>query len=49
MLVRTRDRFGLHPERLAADTAYGSGEMLGGLVDEKIEPHMRKEQPLRGQ
>ncbi len=40
MIQRTRDRFGLHPERLAADTAYGSGEMLGWLVEERIEPHI---------
>ncbi len=29
MLNRVRDRFGLRPERLIADTAYGSGLMLG--------------------
>ena len=41
MIERTQDRFGLTPERLAADKAYGSGEMLGWLVDEqKIEPHI---------
>ena len=40
MIARTRDRFGLSPERLAADTAYGSGEMLGWLVGEGIEPHI---------
>ena len=41
MLTRTRDRFDLHPERLAADTAYGTAEMLGWLVDDqKIEPHI---------
>lgn len=41
MLVRTENSFGLHPETLVADTAYGSGEMLGWLVDEKgIEPHI---------
>ena len=40
MIERTRDRFGLTPERLAADTAYGSGEMLGWLVGEGIEPHI---------
>ncbi len=40
MIARTRDRFGLTPERLAADTAYGSGEMLGWLVGEGIEPHI---------
>ena len=40
MITRTRDRFGLSPERLAADTAYGSGDMLGWLVGEGIEPHI---------
>ena len=41
MIERTEDRFGLYPERLAADSAYGSAEMLGWLVDERgIEPHI---------
>ena len=41
MLERTTDRFGFKPERLAADSAYGSAEMLHGLVEEqKIEPHV---------
>jgi len=41
MIERTRNRFGLYPELLAADTAYGSAEMLGWLVeDEGIEPHI---------
>src|SRR5919112_331108 len=41
MLERTADRFGLKPERLAGDSAYGSAEMLHWLVDEqKIEPHV---------
>ena len=41
MLDRVNERFGLHPERLAADSAYGSGEMLNWLVNEKrIEPHI---------
>jgi hypothetical protein len=40
MIVRTRDRFGLTPAKLAADAAYGSGEMLGWLVAERIEPHI---------
>lgn len=40
MIERVEDRFGLHPERLAADSAYGSAEMLGWLVREReIEPH----------
>ncbi|MGB3554123.1 MAG: IS1182 family transposase, partial [Jannaschia sp.] len=33
MLDRVKDRFDLHPERLIADTAYGTGPMLGWLVD----------------
>ncbi len=41
MIERTRDQFDLTPERLAADTAYGSGEMLGWLVEQGIEPHIR--------
>lgn len=40
MLTRTRDRFDLFPDRLAADTAYGSGHMLVWLVDQNIEPHI---------
>jgi hypothetical protein len=40
MLVRTAERFDLHPELLAADTAYGSADMLGWLVDERIAPHI---------
>jgi hypothetical protein len=41
MLDRTQERFGLWPERLAADTGYGSAENLAWLVEEKaIEPHI---------
>src|SRR4029077_12940869 len=41
MIDRTQERFGLWPERLAADTAYGSAENLAWLVDERgIEPHI---------
>jgi transposase len=41
MIERTQDRFRLYPERLAADSAYGSAEMLGWLVHEHgIEPHI---------
>jgi hypothetical protein len=40
MIARTRDRFGLSPERLAADTAHVSGEMLGWLAGEGIEAHI---------
>ncbi len=41
MLTRTADRFGLWPERLIADTGYGSAAMLNWLVHEQgIEPHI---------
>jgi transposase len=41
MIDRVEDRFGLYPERLAADTAYGTAEMLNWLVHERgIEPHI---------
>jgi hypothetical protein len=41
MIARAHDRFDLHPDRLAADTGYGSAEMLDWLVNEQgIEPHV---------
>jgi transposase len=41
MLERTEQRFGLKPQRLAADSAYGSAPMLNWLVEEKrIAPHI---------
>jgi Pyruvate/2-oxoacid:ferredoxin oxidoreductase delta subunit len=41
MIERTEERFGLKPERLAADTAYGSGANLNWLVaDKDIAPHI---------
>ncbi|MEY4707564.1 MAG: hypothetical protein RJB58_1287, partial [Pseudomonadota bacterium] len=41
MITRTADRFDAWPTRLAADTGYGSAEMLAWLVDERaIEPHI---------
>lgn len=40
MLVRVKARFDLHPERLIADTAYGSGPMLDWLVKRRIAPHI---------
>ncbi len=40
MLDRVKDGFDLHPERIIADTAYGSGPMLGWLVDRGIAPHI---------
>ena len=41
MIERTEERFGLKPERLAADTAYGSAANLDWLVNDKeIAPHI---------
>jgi len=40
MLKRVEEKFDLQPERLIADTAYGTGPMLGWLVDRKIAPHI---------
>jgi transposase len=41
MIERTDERFGLKPERLAGDVAYGTGELLGWLVnDQDITPHI---------
>jgi transposase len=41
MIDRTEERFGVKPERLAADTAYGSAPTLHWLVnDKKIAPHI---------
>ena len=41
MIKRTKERFDLHPARLAGDSAYGSAEMLNWLVYEHgIEPHV---------
>jgi hypothetical protein len=40
MLERTQECFGLKPQRLAADAAYGSGLMTGWLMQRGIEPHI---------
>jgi transposase len=41
MIERTADRFGLKPNRLAADSAYGSAPSLDWLVETKgIAPHI---------
>src|SRR5580700_7407329 len=41
MIKRTEQRFDIKPERLAGDTAYGSGPNLNWLVSEaKIAPHI---------
>jgi len=40
MIERAQDRFNLRPDNIAGDVAYGTGEMLGWLVDRGIEPHI---------
>jgi hypothetical protein len=41
MIERTEERFDIKPQRLAADTAYGSGPNLNWLVrDKNIAPHI---------
>jgi transposase len=40
MIERTEERLDLKPARIAADVAYGTGEMLGWLVKRKIDPHI---------
>ena len=41
MIERTEERFGLKPERLVGDTAYGAAPMLNWLIEEKgIAPHI---------
>jgi len=40
MIERTEARFDIKPERIAADTAYGSGANLNWLVNKKIAPHI---------
>ncbi len=40
ILKRVKDKFDLNPERVIADTAYGSGPMLGWLVKRGIAPHI---------
>jgi hypothetical protein len=40
MVERTEERMGLKPQRLAADTAYGTGKFLGWLVGAGITPQI---------
>jgi len=41
MIERVKDRFGMDTKRLIGDTAYGTAEFLGWMVNEKgIEPHV---------
>jgi hypothetical protein len=38
MVERTERQFDVKPDRLPADTAYGTGKFLGWLVDAGITP-----------
>jgi transposase len=40
MIKRTEQRLGLKPERLAADTAYGTGKFLHWVIGTGITPHI---------
>jgi hypothetical protein len=41
MIERVEQRFDLKPERLIGNTAYGTAELLGWIVNEKaIQPHV---------
>ena len=40
MIKRTEQRLGLKPERLAADTAYGTGKFLHWVIRTGITPHI---------
>ena len=40
MIKRTKEQLGLHPKRLAADTAYGTGKFLSWLIGAGIQPQI---------
>jgi len=40
MIERVAERFSLKPDRIAGDVAYGTGKMLGWLIDHDIDPHI---------
>jgi transposase len=40
MIERVEERFALKPDHVAGDVAYGTGEMLGWLVERGIDPHI---------
>jgi len=40
MIERTEERFAIKPHFLAGDVAYGTGAMLGWLVERGIDPHI---------
>ncbi len=40
MIERVEERFALKPDHVAGDVAYGTGDMLGWLVNRGIDPHI---------
>jgi len=40
MIARASERLGLHPKHLVGDKAYGTGRLLGWLVQRGIDPHI---------
>ncbi len=40
MVERSHERLDLKPKRIAGDVAYGTGKMLGWLVERQIDPHI---------
>ena len=40
MLEQAKGRWGICPESLGADKAYGSGEFLAWLLEQKVQPHI---------
>jgi transposase len=40
MVAQVKERFGVCPESLGADKAYGSGEFLAWLLERNIQPHI---------
>jgi hypothetical protein len=40
MLDRVEARFDLKPERITADVAYGTGDLLGEIVARNVAPHI---------
>jgi hypothetical protein len=40
MIKRAQQRFDLKSDHLAGDVAYGTGKMLGWLIERGIEPHI---------
>ena len=49
MIERTEQRFDIKPERLAGDTAYGSGANRNTALDHFVAPPVARRTPFRSQ